>query len=119
MKDVVRKELSILARRTKPGITTFSKEMPTDWRPDRVTNPNGVLDTHFTEASAREFIATMPENVHSIEEVKLRKPRGSKGYVMKIDLDPSQKQLYVKLRLGSGKIFGCSFPYSEYNAERG
>ena len=32
---------------------------------------------------------------------------------MKIDLAPGQPQLYVKLQLGSGKIIGRSFHYSE------
>ncbi|MCY4326039.1 MAG: hypothetical protein OXC53_00400 [Rhodobacteraceae bacterium] len=105
----------ILARRSKSRTTAFSREIPTDWRPSQVRNPNDVLDTHFTDASAWELIATMLEKGHLIEEVTLHKPRGATGYVMQIDLDPRQAQLYVKLQLGSGKIIGCSFHYSEWN----
>ncbi len=115
VKDSIRKQLVILARRSKSRITTFSKEMPVDWRPSQVRNPDGVLDTHFTDASAWELIATLIEKGHPIEQVKLHKPRGAKGYVMKIDLGADQAQLYVKLQLGSGKIIGRSFHYSKRN----
>ena len=32
---------------------------------------------------------------------------------MKIDIEPGQPQLYIKLQLGSGAIYGRSFHYSE------
>ena len=32
---------------------------------------------------------------------------------MKIDIEPGQPQLYIKLQLGSGVIYGRSFHYSE------
>ena len=32
---------------------------------------------------------------------------------MKIDIEPGQPRLYVKLQLGSGKIIGRSFHYSK------
>ena len=117
--DSIRKQLTILAQRSKSRVTIFSKETPIDWRPNQVKNPKGILDTHFTDASAWEFIATMIETGHTIEEVKLRKPSGATGYVMKISLEPEQAQLYVKLQLGSGKIIGRSFHYSEYNDRKG
>ncbi len=40
-------------------------------------------------------------------------PRGSKGYVMKIDLGLGLPKLYVKLQLVSKKVIGRSFHYSE------
>ena len=94
-------------------MTEFSPARPTDWRPGQVRNPNGMLDTHFTDAAAWELIATMIEDGHPIEMVELNKPQGAKGYVMKINLEPGQPQLYIKLQLGSGKIIGRSFHYSE------
>ena len=94
-------------------MTAFSAERPTDWRPGQVRNPDGVLDTHFTDAAAWEFIAARLEDGHSVEIVELHKPQGATGYVMKIDLEPDRPQLYVKLQLGSGKIVGRSFHYSE------
>ena len=72
----------------------------------------GSLDSHFTSGGAWEFIATKLEEGHSVEVVELQKPPGKKGYVMKIDLDPGDQPLYVKLQLGSGKVIGRSFHYS-------
>ena len=94
-------------------MTAFSRKRPTDWRPGQVRNPDGVLDTHFTDAAAWELIAARLEDGHPIETMELHTPRGATGYVMKIDLEPGQPQLYVKLQLGSGKIIGRSFHYSE------
>lgn len=108
-----RDQLAILARRSRARVTEFSPKRPIDWRPEQVRNPNGVLDTHFTDAAARELIATLIDEGHPIEMVELNKPKGAIGYVMKINLEPRQPQLYIKLQLGSGKIIGRSFHYSE------
>lgn len=94
-------------------MTEFSADQPTDWRPGQVRNPKGILDSHFTDPAAWEFIASKLENGHPVEIVELRKPLGAKGYVMKIDIEPDQPHLYVKLQLGSGKIIGRSFHYSD------
>ena len=94
-------------------MTAFSTERPTDWRPGQVRNPDGVLDTHFTGGAEWELIAARLEDGHPIETVELHKPKGATGYVMKIDLEPDRPQLYVKLQLGSGKIIGRSFHYSD------
>jgi hypothetical protein len=105
--------LVVLARRRNARVTAFSYDRPTDWRPGQVRNPAGVLDTHFTDAAAWELIASRIENGHVLEVVQLEKPPGARGYVMKIDVEPGQPRLYVKLQLGSGKIIGRSFHYSE------
>ena len=111
--ESTKRQLAVLARRSHARVTAFSAERPTDWRPGQVRNPDGVLDTHFTDAAAWELIAARLEDGHPIETMELHKPRGAIGYVMKIDLEPSRPQLYVKLQLGSGKIIGRSFHYSE------
>ena len=105
-------QLALLSRRSRARTTEFRVDRPTDWRPGTVFNPDGVLDTHFTDAATWEFIATTIENGHPIEIVELQKPPGATGYVMKIDLQPNQPQLYIKLQLGAGKIIGRSFHYS-------
>ncbi len=56
VKDSIRRQLVILARRSKSRTTAFSREIPTDWHPSQVRNPNGVLDPHFTDASAWEVV---------------------------------------------------------------
>ncbi len=111
--NATRRQLVTLARRKRARVTAFSYAQPTDWRPGQVRNPDGLLDTHFTDTSAWELIASKIESGHPLEAIELEKPPGARGYVMKIDLEPAQPQLYVKLQLGSGKIIGRSFHYSE------
>ena len=111
--DSIRHQLVVLARRSNARVTEFSRDRPTDWRPGKVRDPAGRLWTHFTHASAWELIADKLEDGHDVETIELQKPPGAKGYVMKIDLEPSSPPLYVKLQLGSGKIIGRSFHYSE------
>ena len=94
-------------------MTDYSHARPTDWRPGQVRNPEGILDTHYTDEAAWELIATRLEGGHPIESVALHKPQGATGYVMKIDLQPDRPRLYIKLQMGSGRIIGRSFHYSE------
>ena len=110
-----RRQLAMLARRNWARITEFRPERPTDWRPGQIRNPNGILDTHFTDASAWELIASKLEEGHPVEVVELRKPVGARGFVMKIELEPDRPRVYVKLQLGAGRIVGRSFHYSEYD----
>ena len=108
-----RHQLALLARRSTARISEFKPHRPADWRPGQVRNPNGLLDTHFTDSTAWELIATRLEHGQAVTVINLRKPKGAKGYVMKIDLGPDVPRLYIKLQLGAGKIIGRSFHYSE------
>jgi hypothetical protein len=110
-----RHQLVVLARRRSARITEFRPDRPTDWRPGQVRNPNGILDTHFTDAAAWELIASKLEEGHPVEVLELHKPAGARGFVMKIDLEPGQPRAYVKLQLGPGRIIGRSFHYSEHD----
>lgn len=112
--ESIRHELVVLARRSRARSAEFTRDRPTDWRPAQVRNPDGVLDTHFSDAAAWELIASKLEDGHPVEIVELQKPPGATGYVMKIDIEPGQPRLYVKIQLGSGKILGRSFHYSEW-----
>lgn len=109
----VRHELATLARNPHRRTAEFTRERPTDWRPHQVLNPDGDLDTHFTDTTAWELIATRLEQGQHVKVIELQKPRGRKGYVMSIDLGTDTPNLYVKLQLGSGQIIGRSFHYSE------
>ena len=113
LSESIRSQLILLARRRHARVTDFSKDRPTDWRPQQVRNPEGILDTHFSDAAAWEFIASKLETGHPVEILNLRKPAGAKGYVMKVEVESDQPLLYVKLQLGSGHIIGRSFHYSE------
>ncbi len=110
-----RHHLVVLAKRKDARRKDFTAIRPTDWRPQQVRNPNGLLEEHFSDPAAWELIASKLEEGHPLEEIKLDKPPGATGYVMLIDLEPGQPKLYVKLQLGSGQIIGRSFHYSERN----
>ena len=86
--------------------------MPTQWQPQQVRDPEGGISPYFTDGGAWELIADKLEAGHDVEVVELRKPPGAKGYVMHIRLGPNEPLLYVKLQLGSGKVIGRSFHYS-------
>ena len=112
--EAVRCQLIVLARRPGAHIAQTRPGRPIDWRPRDVRNPDGLLDTHFTLATAWELIADRLERGQEVTVIELNQPKGRKGYVMSIDMGPDVPSLYVKLELGSGKIIGRSFHYSEY-----
>ena len=91
----------------------FTRVRPTDWRPEQVPNPEGLLLPYFDDRSAWDSIASRLESGHEVETVTLEAPPGKTGYVMKIDLNPRRPLLYVKLELGSGEVIGRSFHESE------
>lgn len=108
-----RRQLIQFARNRRSRVSEFSALAPTDRRPAEVRNPDGELDPHSTDRSAWEFIAMKLGAAHPVEIITLRKPEGNRGYVMHIALEPDRPELYVKLQLGSGKVIGRSFHYSE------
>ena len=67
----------------------------------------------FTDVGAWEFVTWLLEAGHPIEVITLDKPEGKPGYVLKYQANPSERVIYIKLELGSGKVIGRSFHYSE------
>jgi len=87
--------------------------MPSKWKPHSVVNPeSGEV---FTDAGAWDFVASLLENGHPIEEIILDKPPGKKAYVLIVEIKTTSRNLYIKIQLGSGVIWGRSFHYSEYD----
>ena len=114
--DATRRQLASLARRPHKRNAKFSRDTPTVWQPHQVRNPDAALGPPhdvFTDAGAWELIASRLEHGHDVEAVKLLKPAGGTGYVMKIMLEETRPLLYVKLQLRHGEILGRSFHYSE------
>jgi len=107
----VRSELSRLAKRKQDRITEWSRQMPTEWTPGKVVNPE--VDMPFTEAGAWHFVAHLLDTGHPIQQVTLRQSHSEVAYVMLVDLKPGTPKLYVKLQLKGGKICGRSFHYSD------
>jgi hypothetical protein len=108
----VRSELSRLAKRKQDRITEWSRQMPTEWTPGKVVNPE--VDMPFTEAGAWDLVARLLDAGHPIQQVSLRQACSAEtGYVILVDLKPGMPKLYVKLQLKHGKICGRSFHYSD------
>ena len=110
--DSIRHQLVTLVRRGD-RTAEFTRARPTDWRPEDVPNPNGLLLPYFDDDSAWELIASSIEDGHDVETIILDQPPGKRAYIMKIDLNPGRPLLYVKLELGSGEVIGRSFHESE------
>lgn len=110
----IRHQLITLADRKTARVVDWSPERPTDWRPHSVRNPDGIFDTHFSDAAAWDLIVSQLFADCEVETIILEKPPGATGYVMLIELEPG-RPIYIKLQLGSGKIIGRSFHYSEKN----
>lgn len=109
--DEVRKLLIRYANFSRTRIVPYSSEMPCDWRPQQTVDPrSGEV---FTDAGAWEFIVECMANGHDIKTIELRKPPGKRGYVMKIPGEGGRPAIYVKLQLGSNRVFGRSFHYSD------
>ena len=115
----IRQQLIILARKPKAQVVTFTQASPTDWRPESVRKPDGEFETHYTSESAWELIATQLEAGCEVKTINLQKPPGKKAYVMIFDSGEKEREIYVKVQLGAGKIIGRSFHYSEHPKNKG
>jgi hypothetical protein len=115
VKDIgeIRKEIASLASRKNARFVPRSPEMPCDWKPTTVYNPE--VGMCFTDISAWHYIADLAESEHPMEEITLKQPEGEKAYEMIVKLEPNVPDLYIKVQLKGGKIFGRSFHYSTKN----
>lgn len=111
--DATRRLLVQRVRNRRLRSENFQRDRPVDWRPWQVRNPNSFLGATFTDMTAWNFIADCLENGEPVEVAELDKPKGARGYVMKIELGPDV--LYVKLQLTGSKVIGRSFHISEYS----
>jgi hypothetical protein len=102
-----RHQLAILSRRKSARALGW----PREWRPYEIVDPK--TGEPFTDATAWELVADLLEDpTVAVEEVLLESPPGKRGYVIQTSLNA--RRLYVKVQLGSGKIIGRSFHYSEH-----
>ena len=107
----VRRQMARAARSKKLRTHDWTRDIPTEWNPTSVANPETGLP--FTEVSAWNFVAVLLEGGYPIEEVLLRKPPGIVGYVMCVPLEPGKSDLYIKLHPHKGgMVYGRSFHYS-------
>jgi hypothetical protein len=108
----VRVEIARLARRKDVRFVPRSPKLPCDWKPTTVMNPD--VGIPFTDISAWHYIAHLAESGHHIEEIELDQPKGEKGYVMIVELRDNPSDLYIKVQLKGGRIYGRSFHCSYY-----
>ena len=110
--DVVRKKMLDLleAERT---FSKWSEERPTDWRPASVTNPNSVLGMTFTDKTCWGFIEELLQDKHPLEPITLKEPPGEKAYVMLFETESGPSDIYIKLQIIKGQLWGRSFHYSD------
>lgn len=105
----IRRQLITLCRRKSSRTSEWTRDRPTEWQPTAVINPED--NQPFTDAGAWEFVATCLESNIVLERVELERPAGKFAYVFRVPL--TDKDLYVKLQLGSGAVIGRSFHYSK------
>ena len=106
--DDLRKRLADFARRRERRVVgPFSKDLPCDWRPQNILNPESGMP--FTDASAWELIAERLENGHPVRQQTLEKPPGAQAVVLEVDLGPTQAILFVKIQIGAERVIGRSF----------
>jgi hypothetical protein len=115
--DNVRKEMARLAKHRATRRAQFTRERPVRWTPSDVIDPR--TGEGFTSDAAWDLVAELLENGHPIRPIKLRKPSGKSGYVMKTKLRPEDPDLYIKVEPGGGCVFGRSFHYDNEDADEG
>lgn len=107
----IRRELARLAASKRTRRTVFTESAPCDWRPQQVRDPRSGL--YFTEIGAWEFTVELITNGHTIKIVILDHPPGKKGYVLIVPGCDDLPDIYIKLQLGSGFVYGRSFHPSD------
>ena len=107
----IRRLLEGLARDPRRRKTEFTRECPTEWRPQTVRDPE--TDMPFSDSGAWYLIAERIRCGEPIEVISLRTPAGQPGYVMNFALCLQDPHLYVKLQLANSRLIGRSFHYSD------
>lgn len=106
----LRREIARLARRKDMRFVPRSRKMPCRWQPTTVTNPE--IGIPFNDITAWHYIAKLAEDGCKLEEKVLEQPSGDKAYVISVPLEANMPELYIKIQLRNGNIFGRSFHYS-------
>jgi hypothetical protein len=84
--------------------------MPCKWRHYEVADPrSGAL---FTEPGSWDYVQEQLIGECPIWPVDLVKPLGRIGYQLDLPGAFGHPQIYVKLQLGAGEVFGRSFHYT-------
>jgi hypothetical protein len=106
--EVVRRECIQLAKSRHCRRTDWSPQVPCEWKPQTVWNPS--TEMFFTDAGAWDYIIELLESGLQFSEVQnMRKPPGTVGYEVVTKLAPNLPDLYIKIQVYKGRIWGRSF----------
>lgn len=108
-----RNELIRLACTPHLRKTQWSKTRPTKWLPRTVPNPADEFWGYYTNDAAWELIVDRLKVGHPVDEISLDKPPGTRGYVLRIPSTQDEPEIYVKLEIHRGYVWGRSFHQSE------
>jgi len=106
--DAVRRLLIQRCGSRKTRGSSWSRPMPTDWKPEHLVHPLRQGET-FTEDSAWQFIQDLLVEGCPIDVIPLDKPPNAKGYVIIVKGHPPIDKIYIKLQLTADKVWGRSF----------
>lgn len=112
------KEIVRLAQHKSTRNTHWTPEIPCEWNPTQVENPNTGMP--FSDAGAWMFVVELIESGHAFSKKVLRdKPPGAIAWETKIPLSANRPKLYLKVQLWRGKVLGRSFHYSTVKDKEG
>lgn len=100
-------ELIRLARNRGTRNTAWSPSIPCDWAPQSVWDPR--FDMFFTDEGAWNYIVDLLESGHVFTEVKMHKPPDTIAYETCAHLSTNGGEIYIKVQVLRGRIFGRSF----------
>lgn len=88
-------------------------QMPSDWCPLRIFNPNMPKGFYFSEEAAWLFIADYLEKGHPYTLLTLDVPAGATAIVIEVAIPEYDRPLYIKVQIGKGNVaIGRSFHIS-------
>ncbi|HEY6254396.1 MAG TPA: hypothetical protein VIY51_01240 [Xanthobacteraceae bacterium] len=106
----IRTRLAAFAQSKRTRLVEFTRRSPSRWQPRQFTDPRS--GQAFTDQSAWEYIVDHLQSGIPIEEKRLEKPPGAKGYVIHLP-GANKRKIYVKLQICGDHVKGRSFHESE------
>ena len=102
----LRREMANMCASKRTRSEAFSTAQPTEWRPTDAIDP--TTKAPCTSSAAWSLVEQYVRGNGPIIPVLLKKPPGRTGYTFHLR-DGDGNRIYVKLQIGSGKVFGRSF----------
>jgi hypothetical protein len=111
----IRRELTHCCANPRRRTHVFRKDIPTEWQPWSVNNPETIVDGFpeglpFTDESAWRFIEALLSSGWPMGEKALDEPPGQLAYELIVPI--GNRELYIKLMPWKGGVYGRSFHWS-------